>query len=304
MAKCETCGVESTENSETIVCNGKCKLSFHLSCVGFTKSSYKALSKAKKDSWTCPACKLNDEKSAIGDLRKLMEEVKRENEEYKKSTLDRLNELQVSAEYSSKLLEETRETNKKLCDEMKSIKEQNAQLLEENKSLKLQISEMKSDIVELQQYSRRLNVEITNLPEVPQENIQDVLNNVMKALEVDLSTNIVASHRVSTTKPGKIKPIIIQFNNQSAKSVFMKAAKSKRLTADKVNSNLESLPIYCNDHLCPELKKLLYECKQFKRKNNFKYCWCKNGKLNLRQSEKSEIFKIKSLLDLNSVRIQ
>jgi hypothetical protein len=49
----------------------------------------------------------------------------------------------------------------------------------------------------------------------------------------------------------------------------------------------EHVNIY--DHLIPRLQTLLYEAKQFRQANNYKFCWAKNGQVYLRQTENSSI---------------
>lgn len=305
--KCEACNNEILEDIDRIACNGRCKLFFHIGCVGFSRSSYRSLPKDKKASWTCPACQksgvnsTNDTGKQTSDLAKLIEDMKRENDIFRSEVLQKLQDFQASLDFTTNFITETKESNEKLHEELKTIKDQNLALLQENRTLKCQIAEMKSDLVDLQQYSRRLNVEISNMPEVPEENTAEVARNIMKALDVDLINSVTTVHRVPTVKKGKIKPIIMQFNSLNSKSDFMKAAKLKRINAKSVDSNIEEIPVYINDHLCSELKKLLYDCKIFKRENNFKFCWSKGGKIFLRKTEGSKIYRIKTNSDLNNI---
>lgn len=300
--QCEACK-KSLDDADKIVCSGRCKLLFHFACVGYSKSSFRTLPKESKASWTCPACKKipnvnHGSKVETSDYTKLfllIEELKNDSEKHKTEVLCELQDVKKSMEF------EAAKANEKLHQELKEIKEQNKALLEENQTLKKQIIDMKSDILDLQQYSRRLNVEISNFPETPNETMSEITESFMKILEVDLTENITAAHRVPTTKKGKCKPIIIQFNTTKAKSDFIKSAKAKRITANCINTNFESLPVYVNDHLCPELKKLLFECKVFKRENDFKFCWTKAGKVFLRKSDGSKIYRIKSNFDLTQI---
>lgn len=302
-AICEGCKKDFTDDPDKIQCTGKCKLFFHYSCVALSTTN---LRREKKTVWICPACKKtsstsSESKTNNSDVIKLIEELRRENENYKQEVLKKLELFEQSLQFTSDLVEKSNETNKNVQEELKQIKELNKKLLEENSSLQLKVSKLENDIIDLQQYSRRQNVEISNLPEVPNEKMDEVKMNIMNALGVDLSKNLTIVHRVPTTKKEKIKPIIMQFDSVASKSEFMKAAKLKKITADAVNSCFEKLPVYINDHLCPDLKKLLYDCKVFKRQNDFKYCWSKNGKIFLRKTEGSKIYRIKCNSDLNNV---
>lgn len=297
--KCEACQNDFAEKAEKISCSGKCKLFFHLACTGLPNTN------TRKKNWVCPACKKSvsniPSESSNNDLLKRIEELKKDSESYKSEVMKKLEEFQQSLEFTTEIVTDFKNSNEKLHAELKSIKEQNEKLLEENKSLRTQISDMKSELVDLQQYSRRLNVEISNLPEEQNENILQVSENIMKSLDINLSESITTVHRVPTLKKDKIKPIIMQFNTIKAKSDFIKAAKEKRITAEAVNKQFDKIPVYFNDHLCPELKSLLYHCKNFKREKNFKFCWNKGGKIFLRKSEGSKIYRVKSIPDLENV---
>ena len=55
------------------------------------------------------------------------------------------------------------------------------------------------------------------------------------------------------------------------------------------------------DHLTPRLQSLLFEAKTFGGSNNFKFCWTKNGYVNLRKTDSSEIIKLATQEDLNAL---
>lgn len=312
MVNCEACKDSIQDNAEKLKCKGSCQQNFHFTCVGFIEETFKKLSRDQKNKWKCWKCKdpISNVESVVdqetgkqtADILSAINEIKEDNVSFKKEIMQKFLEFEKSLEYATNLVTETMNSNKKLAEEINCIKQQNTALLQENKALKSQISEMKSDIVDLKQYSRRLNIEVSNLPEIPNENMTTTVENILKELDVDLKDKIVTAHRVPTVKKNKIKPIIIQFNSMEAKSNFMKKAKSKHINANAVYSNLDStVPVYFNDHLCAELKQLLYQCKCFKRDNNFKFCWNRNGKIFLRKDEGSRVFCVKSISDLTNV---
>ena len=224
-----------------------------------------------------------------------------ESNTFQEEVLNQLQEFRKSLDYNSKMLEDVVQSNKNLQKELKDLREQNDQLAEENKQLKTQLAEIRSDVIDLQQYSRRMNIEIANFPETQNENLNVIMGNFMAALETDQMQDLVTYHRVPTMNKHKVKPIVVQFGSVITKNKFMKIAKQKKVSAEKINSSLCPQPIYFNDHLCPELKKLLYDCKQFKKNNDFKFCWNKGGKIFIRKHEGSQIYRIKSNIDLLNV---
>lgn len=303
---CETCQKNVTEE-ESLECKTSCGKTFHYTCVGFNSTSVKRLTRGEKNKWVCFNCKEKSQPAPtqpVGnpdEILQIVQKIREENAAYKSDVIKKLEDFEQVMQNYSDQLSETIASNKLLHEEIKLIKQQNEILIQENVALKSQIVEIKSEMTELQQYSRRMNVQIDNMPETPNENIRDTVKNIMQTLEVDMYKNVVAVHRLPTIKKDKIKPILLQFNEVSVKEEFIKIAKKKRITSNAVNPNLDSLPVYFNDHLCSELKKLLFECKKFKKENNYEFCWTKSGKIFLRKDERSRAIRIKNQIDLLNV---
>lgn len=308
MSACKACQLEISE-CDKIKCSS-CNNEYHTDCFGLPNNDKKTITRNKKHKLICFRCvetnklEKNDTESTTtyeASIKQLMTEIRSENSYFKNDIIKELQEFKTVLQFNSDMFDRAIASNEKLHEELKIIKQQNSELLQENRNLKQQILDMKNEIVDLKQYSRRLNVEISNLPESQNEKTEEVVDVIMDKLEVKLKSDVIAAHRVPTTKTGKIKPIILQFNSANKKNEFLKAAKEKRLNAKDVNENFDAIPIYFNDHLCTELKQLLFECKKFKKEENFKYCWSKGGKIFLRYVEGSKVFRIKCLADLKNV---
>ena len=160
---------------------------------------------------------------------------------------------------------------------------------------------IKTEIAELQQYSRINNLEISNLPETENENITEVLTSVFKCLNVNVLDKISVAHRVPTLNKSKPKPIIVQFVSRESKDMCLKAAKTKKITASQVDARNKNMPVYLNEHLIPSLKELFFHCRKFKNENNFKFAWVKNGKIFIRKNENSRVIRIVNVDDLLNV---
>ncbi|CAN7989238.1 unnamed protein product [Ixodes hexagonus] len=82
----------------------------------------------------------------------------------------------------------------------------------ENSGTQREVEALKHEINELQQYSRRQNLEVHGLPCLPNENLWHKLKDVSDQLGVaELTENDVeALHRISG-KPDKVPPILVRF---------------------------------------------------------------------------------------------
>jgi len=284
MAACFECGDTSLDPTEVVVCK-KCSGAYHYFCCGFREASFKNLSKSDKKAWVCKKCK-----SAASTDVNLQQEILKE-----------LKEIRKSIEYNSSTIEDLVKSNEDLKADIREIKNHNQNLKEDMCKLNKELQSAKKDIIDLKQYSRRLNTEIANFPETENEDINCIIDKFMDIIGVDLKDNLVAYHRVPTMNKSKIKPIIIKFNTVLAKSNFMEKSKRQNIMANQINSSLSAVPVYINDHLCPELKQLLYKCKVFKKEKNYKFVWTKSGKIFIRKQEGSKIHVINSDSDLLNV---
>lgn len=214
---------------------------------------------------------------------------------------DQFAEYSISLNHNEYLIQKLTESIESLKNEVKSLKEENASLKSENARNKEDLAILKSETLELQQYSRRMNLEISELPEAPNEDTKQLVKSVLVALDVNNFDHATVIHRVPSSRVDKPKPIIVQFSSKAERDKCLVAAKAKRLKASDINSSFDSVPVYLNEHLAPGMKKLLHMCKQFKRDNNFQFCWVRDGKLFLRQKENSRVFKVQKDSDLSNI---
>lgn len=219
----------------------------------------------------------------------------------------KFDELCSSIEFNSSIIQDLKTQMKELQNLNESLKMSNANLIQENSKIKSELKELKNDIVELKQYSRRLkqysrrsNFEITNFPEPESsnENIIDVITKLEEATDLKIIENLVVAHRVPRFNADKPKPIIVQVKSSDIRDILLKKLRSLKLTASKINPRFTDTPVFFNEHLTLELKKLFFHARKYKTDQEFKFCWVRSGKIFLRKNESSTILRVKSLEDL------
>ena len=132
------------------------------------------------------------------------------------------------------------------------------------------------------------------------ENLTSILSKIDDLSGTDIIENLVVAHRVPSFKKDKPKPIIIQVKSGLIRNNILKKLKQRKLMASEINNRFTVMPIFANEHLCPENKTLFFHARKFKTENNFKFCWSRDGKIFLRKDESSAIIRIKSLEDLHA----
>lgn len=332
--KCGACNLDIQNEQDAILCTGACKRNYHYYCGGFGEKTFR-MTRDRISKWKCIKCddqptvaKQNSplstnllieentvlspestiekvpqpiQKSPSNLLNLNSHEVISENQDLKAFITEQFNAYTKNLEYHNDIVKELTTSINQLKQEVQDLKQQNADVKTENKVLKDEIVNLKSEMLELQQYSRRTNLEISGLPEVENEDISEVVSTVLASLQVDNFKNIEALHRVPTSRKDRHKSIIVQFNTKSERDRCIAAAKKKHLLASDVNSRFNTSPIFINEHLAPGMKKLLFLCKSYKKDNNMKFCWVRDGKIFLRKEETSRVIRIRHENDLQNV---
>lgn len=175
----------------------------------------------------------------------------------------------------------------------------NSKLLEENAQLRTRMNE-------IEQYSRLNCVEIHGVPEVRDENVVSTVCAIGRALQFPIDeTMIDACHRLrkNPQQPDRPRLIIVKFVSRLQKDNLLRAKKVKRiLTTKDLNSTITtSSPIYINESLTSENRKLYQICRDYKKDKNIKFLWVNNGKIKMRKEEGSRVYVVTSAASLNDV---
>ncbi|KAK5647367.1 hypothetical protein RI129_002259 [Pyrocoelia pectoralis] len=169
--------------------------------------------------------------------------------------------------------------------------------------------ELKQKINDLEQYLRRNTVEIKGVPEARNENILTVVQAVGTVIGFDISKQMIdACHRIgAASQVNNTRPIIVKFVSRLDKDEFVSKRRVKRnlvvgdLLADIARLGRSDSPIYINDSLTQTNRILFFKANLFKKENNIKYLWCRNGKILMRQEDKSRVYEIRTEKDFNDV---
>lgn len=128
----------------------------------------------------------------------------------------------------------------------------------------------------------------------------ELVSKVGDVLHEPISTDdIEVCHRVPTREEGKSNVVVLFKNRQKRDAVLEKARKAR------IRNNDLGLPgqtqIFINEHLCPALKRLLFQAVTKKRECEWRYVWTRNGTIFARKSESSDRVRIESYRDLSKI---
>ena len=205
------------------------------------------------------------------------------------------------------LLEENRQLRKSLeftQTEVQELKSCNVLLATRIEALEARekiadktIHDLEEKYDDIEQYSRKFNLEILGIPERKEEDITQIILDLAEAIDADVrEEDIDICHRLYKAE-GKARPIIVKFTNYDSKYEMY----SKRLRLRKVD-NREKFGVervFINENLTSR-RALLYSKVRKKVKDNSVWnTWTMDGKIFLRKSPTGRPIRIKTEDDIN-----
>lgn len=180
------------------------------------------------------------------------------------------------------------------------MKQDQEALALDNKTLRKENEDLARRLANSEQYSRINNIEIKGIPCVQGEDCKAILQKLGDKIGCPVtSTDIDVIHRVPAKKD---KNIIARFCVRTKKADFISKARKARLTtADLDLPQTPAIPIYSNEHLTPENKRLLARALALKKEKKWKFLWTDGCRIKARETEDSRVCVIGSTGDLSKI---
>lgn len=223
MSVCDKCNVELSGAEVVLKCLD-CKLQFYPVCTRIDVS--KNITKNKLKSWKCDSCK--------GGSASVHSS---EDTEDRRSTLEALNLMkqEINANIDSKM-EGVQTSIKNFTEEIKELKVKINNVEADNDKLKVrcdmlererdqlggEVRNLRLRLADMEQYSRRANIEIQGIPLTTAEDINEVLKRTAKSLGVQYKKEDVSiAHRLRVySNKLSAPPIIAQFVSRSVRDAW------------------------------------------------------------------------------------
>lgn len=213
---------------------------------------------------------------------------------------EELDSLQKSVQFMSKSFDLFKKSLEDTQKEVRGLKEENARLSKENCELTKQVKETKDDLAELQQYSRRANLELKGVPKSTDKTEREIVTALATKVGVTLSTTDIDVAHWVPTKQKNVSNIVIKFMSCAARDKLLGATKKVRLNTSDLGI-AGSMPVYLNEHLCPTYKALLGKAIAAKKRYNWRHTWVTNGRILMKKADNSETIRIRNEADLAQI---
>lgn len=306
MPNCGVCAKAVAAKQIKLVCCD-CNGEFHAVCLKMSKADVDCIT-VDGLVWRCADCGANRRKSmrfeseasegklSLDDLVKAVYEIRDSQKSYEKGFNAAFESLNKTVEENTSVIRQQNEKVDKYCDMIDK-------LINENMQLKQKLKNLEDRLDDLEQYGRSNSVEIQGVPQEPNENVLTVVKDVGRALNMNITDEMVdACHRLGRRSNGGHPPgIIVKFVRRFDKDEILKQRRVKRNLSTRHMGRNDDRPIYVNESLSPSRRRLLAAAKVVQKQKNFKFLWVRNGKIFLRREENAPVTVVTSQAELDKL---
>lgn len=166
---------------------------------------------------------------------------------------------------------------------------------DENKDLKNEINELNKNAEIQEQYSKRWNMLIMDIPEEKNEDLDEKIQNILSKIKSDIKLyDIERIHRIGNPKVKYTRPIVLRFANYRNKQGF-----TKNIISYNSANRDKSHNIIIREHLTKERLSLFKEALKLRYNKKIFSCHTSDGilKIKVKSTDKDYTY-VKSTDDL------
>lgn len=292
MSGCGIC-VKAIGTKLKLQCND-CKRDFHATCLKYSKADVECVT-ADQLVWRCTDCaatrrrsmrfdsEVAEGKLSLEDVMKVVSEIREAQKSSDKGYNDAFDSLESQLVENTNALKAQNVNNEKLNKLIET-------LMSENNQLKTKVKELEVRVEDLEQYSRSNCLEIQGIPVTPAEDVLGIVKEVGKAMNVQISDDMVdACHRLGRQTGDNPPGLIVKFVRRFDKEELLKQRRVKRNLSTRHIGRSDDRPIYINESLTPTRRRLYAMARRIQKEKDFKFLWVRNGKIFLRKEENSPV---------------
>ncbi|XP_048002433.1 uncharacterized protein LOC125238975 [Leguminivora glycinivorella] len=165
---------------------------------------------------------------------------------------------------------------------------------------------LEQKIQEFEQTTRKHNIEIVGIEQLPDENIMGIVTKIGEKIDVSCA-DIESARRTHPPRPGpnaRPAPIIVAFKSSGTAARDQWLARRRRLadlTSAALTGGALATRVYLNEDLNKATRVLLWNVKN-QLHGVFKYIWVVNGKILVKKAEGGNATWVRSENDLSELK--
>ena len=176
-----------------------------------------------------------------------------------------------------------------LQDRITSLENSNKDLQDTNASLTARVSLLEAQADQAEQYSRRNCLRISGVPEMSDENTDNIVLSIANDIDSDIRLHhIDPSHRVGNPKKTRETPreILVKFSTYRVRANFY-----KQCTLMKERGHEGT---FINEDITKKCSEYLYKARELFKSNKLKGAWSSDGTI-LVKDHRDKVHRIMSL---------
>lgn len=193
-----------------------------------------------------------------------------------------------------------------ILNEIKLIREENsyyktvcAKLVEKTNLLEVEVNLLKGELNYMRQDVLRNNLIIQSVPKISKESVAQVIPTIATIFKINCESTDYSVNQIITKNKKHL--LLVKFNVFEMKMKFMKAIKEYGLTTDQIGVSGTSKKIFFTNHLTFYNLNLIKQSKILKNEHAFEFVWFQSGVVLARKNVDSQIQRIKTLEDVNTI---
>lgn len=172
------------------------------------------------------------------------------------------------------------------------------------------IFQLKTQLQERDQESLLNDVEVSNLPEMTNENATHVILTLASKLGVSLEErDVVSAERAGPLRAPveggplpRPRPLVVRLARRTTRDALLKAARVRRnLTSEGLALARPPRPCYINERLTRPNRQLFQKTREEAKRRDWKYVWTREGRIFARREQGTPSFRIRSDSDITRV---
>lgn len=333
---CSKCHEPVTLDGRYLTC-ASCAKGYHLgkSCAGVSANTFKSMSEAKREQWSCQLCRTSVNESA-GEILEADSQTKSASflaqlaEVNKKMDLllslkrsvDSLVQLPAKVDELLSLKSAVHTMERSIDDVVKSmdffskqydsllkhvsandavIKELKSEVGSLKSSLSVQsdeIQRLRSELNNSEQYSRRSNLEIHGLPCNPNEDLPSMLADIAEKAGISefRSSEVDAVHRLPPSR-GAIPVVLVRFRAAITRDRWL----SRRASLGPLARERKLPRLFFNENLTPTNRELFWKARSKGKEKQYRFVWVKNANIYAKKTEGAPLVRVNCISDLELI---
>ncbi|XP_037966839.2 uncharacterized protein LOC119691984 [Plutella xylostella] len=162
---------------------------------------------------------------------------------------------------------------------------------------------LEQKIMDMEQSTRKLNLEIVGIEVLPDENPKIIIEKLGDLMKVS-SKEIESATRGAPRSNAKPSPITVKFSSSgaAARDAWLKQRRAARaVTSDMLTGGSQTSAVYVNEDLIPETRELFWRTRAELR-DVCKYIWLSDGKVLVKQTDGAKASRIKCVNDISDIK--